>query len=439
MLRVPRGERQVPLGSWTPVEKTAVGHWGSTVGIRLIAPVTSDSAIHQSRELGSVRRNGVTGSGTQDVSMAGSLTTLVYGGSLGCCTLHVPLPLCYTCEQRVPGVLHAPLHLCYTCVTLAFHLRYTCVTQTRTAKPKRGNISTHRWYAAPSPRYVFRYAFHGLHPAAHTAQSTAGGGARAFTRPDGRPRRIGRLTGAAGVLRFHHASSARPQVAESSEQTQDRLACDLVTQGCDPSANNRGGGVVLGIHSLRPREQSAAPVSALHSEDTPMFSLPFCDWCPLQVYSFSPSAIGARYGYILVRCAGGGEARWKRDVPIESNARVLDGHQALLEAMAGLLQARHVRKARPFQRGVKLTRTRGERTHHSCSAPDRGIDIHRMYSASPRGSMCLSCTLHDVLAGAFLLTSTVYESSALPGLRVYGLTGLRVECSFGATDYGATG
>eukprot|EP00976_Prorocentrum_cordatum_P075392 1181893-Prorocentrum_minimum.AAC.1 len=30
-----------------------------------------------------------------------------------------------------------------------------------------------------------------------------------------------------------------------------------------------------------------------------IFSLPFCDWCPLWVYSLFPSAIGARYGYIL--------------------------------------------------------------------------------------------------------------------------------------------
>eukprot|EP00976_Prorocentrum_cordatum_P017821 359266-Prorocentrum_minimum.AAC.1 len=30
-----------------------------------------------------------------------------------------------------------------------------------------------------------------------------------------------------------------------------------------------------------------------------MFSPPFCDWCPLWVYSLPPSAIGARYGYIL--------------------------------------------------------------------------------------------------------------------------------------------
>eukprot|EP00959_Pyramimonas_sp_CCMP1952_P442857 9270682-Pyramimonas_sp.AAC.2 len=30
-----------------------------------------------------------------------------------------------------------------------------------------------------------------------------------------------------------------------------------------------------------------------------IFSLPFRDWCPLWVYSLSPSAIGARYGYIL--------------------------------------------------------------------------------------------------------------------------------------------
>eukprot|EP00959_Pyramimonas_sp_CCMP1952_P267949 5602163-Pyramimonas_sp.AAC.1 len=29
-----------------------------------------------------------------------------------------------------------------------------------------------------------------------------------------------------------------------------------------------------------------------------IFSLPSCNWCPLQVYSLSPSAIGARYGYI---------------------------------------------------------------------------------------------------------------------------------------------
>eukprot|EP00976_Prorocentrum_cordatum_P088557 1187360-Prorocentrum_minimum.AAC.2 len=30
-----------------------------------------------------------------------------------------------------------------------------------------------------------------------------------------------------------------------------------------------------------------------------IFSLPFCDWCLLRVYSLSPSAIGACYGYIL--------------------------------------------------------------------------------------------------------------------------------------------
>eukprot|EP00976_Prorocentrum_cordatum_P087698 1187011-Prorocentrum_minimum.AAC.12 len=30
-----------------------------------------------------------------------------------------------------------------------------------------------------------------------------------------------------------------------------------------------------------------------------MFSLPFHDWCPLWVCSLSPSAIGARYGYVL--------------------------------------------------------------------------------------------------------------------------------------------
>eukprot|EP00976_Prorocentrum_cordatum_P077885 1182866-Prorocentrum_minimum.AAC.2 len=27
-----------------------------------------------------------------------------------------------------------------------------------------------------------------------------------------------------------------------------------------------------------------------------LFSLPFCDWCPLWVHSLSPSAVGARYG-----------------------------------------------------------------------------------------------------------------------------------------------
>eukprot|EP00976_Prorocentrum_cordatum_P101855 1192816-Prorocentrum_minimum.AAC.2 len=45
---------------------------------------------------------------------------------------------------------------------------------------------------------------------------------------------------------------------------------------------------------------------------TGIFSLPFYDWCPLRVYSLSPSVIGARYGYIplpfcdccpLTRCA----------------------------------------------------------------------------------------------------------------------------------------
>eukprot|EP00959_Pyramimonas_sp_CCMP1952_P092634 1938515-Pyramimonas_sp.AAC.1 len=30
-----------------------------------------------------------------------------------------------------------------------------------------------------------------------------------------------------------------------------------------------------------------------------IFSLPFCDWCSLRVYSLFPSVIGARYGYIL--------------------------------------------------------------------------------------------------------------------------------------------
>eukprot|EP00976_Prorocentrum_cordatum_P079102 1183407-Prorocentrum_minimum.AAC.4 len=30
-----------------------------------------------------------------------------------------------------------------------------------------------------------------------------------------------------------------------------------------------------------------------------MFPLPFGDWCPLRECSLSPSAIGARYGYIL--------------------------------------------------------------------------------------------------------------------------------------------
>eukprot|EP00959_Pyramimonas_sp_CCMP1952_P469062 9494305-Pyramimonas_sp.AAC.2 len=30
-----------------------------------------------------------------------------------------------------------------------------------------------------------------------------------------------------------------------------------------------------------------------------IFSLPFCDWCPLWVYSRSPSMIGAHYGSIL--------------------------------------------------------------------------------------------------------------------------------------------
>eukprot|EP00976_Prorocentrum_cordatum_P066307 1178256-Prorocentrum_minimum.AAC.3 len=32
-----------------------------------------------------------------------------------------------------------------------------------------------------------------------------------------------------------------------------------------------------------------------------VYSLPFCDRCPLRVYSLSPSAIGARCGYILSR------------------------------------------------------------------------------------------------------------------------------------------
>eukprot|EP00976_Prorocentrum_cordatum_P034897 709574-Prorocentrum_minimum.AAC.2 len=30
-----------------------------------------------------------------------------------------------------------------------------------------------------------------------------------------------------------------------------------------------------------------------------IFAFPFCDWCPLWVYHLSPSAIGARYGYII--------------------------------------------------------------------------------------------------------------------------------------------
>eukprot|EP00976_Prorocentrum_cordatum_P056868 1147241-Prorocentrum_minimum.AAC.2 len=30
-----------------------------------------------------------------------------------------------------------------------------------------------------------------------------------------------------------------------------------------------------------------------------IFTLPFRDWCPLRAYSLSPSANGARYGYIL--------------------------------------------------------------------------------------------------------------------------------------------
>eukprot|EP00959_Pyramimonas_sp_CCMP1952_P079112 1653742-Pyramimonas_sp.AAC.1 len=30
-----------------------------------------------------------------------------------------------------------------------------------------------------------------------------------------------------------------------------------------------------------------------------IFSLPLCDWCLLRVYSLSPCAIGARYGYVL--------------------------------------------------------------------------------------------------------------------------------------------
>eukprot|EP00959_Pyramimonas_sp_CCMP1952_P077436 1618629-Pyramimonas_sp.AAC.1 len=35
-------------------------------------------------------------------------------------------------------------------------------------------------------------------------------------------------------------------------------------------------------------------------------TLPFCDWCPLRVYSLSPSAIGARYGYIHTHLQLGG-------------------------------------------------------------------------------------------------------------------------------------
>eukprot|EP00959_Pyramimonas_sp_CCMP1952_P201678 4217537-Pyramimonas_sp.AAC.2 len=44
-------------------------------------------------------------------------------------------------------------------------------------------------------------------------------------------------------------------------------------------------------------------VSSPSAEAEPLcvsiFSLPFCDWCPLRVYALSPSVIGARYGYML--------------------------------------------------------------------------------------------------------------------------------------------
>eukprot|EP00959_Pyramimonas_sp_CCMP1952_P328753 6882976-Pyramimonas_sp.AAC.1 len=34
---------------------------------------------------------------------------------------------------------------------------------------------------------------------------------------------------------------------------------------------------------------------------TGIFSLPFCDRCPIRVYSLSPSAIDAHYGYVWAR------------------------------------------------------------------------------------------------------------------------------------------
>eukprot|EP00976_Prorocentrum_cordatum_P030000 610913-Prorocentrum_minimum.AAC.1 len=47
------------------------------------------------------------------------------------------------------------------------------------------------------------------------------------------------------------------------------------------------------------------PISA-----TGICSLPFRDWCPPQVYSLSPSAIGARYRYILSLSAIGARYRY---------------------------------------------------------------------------------------------------------------------------------
>eukprot|EP00976_Prorocentrum_cordatum_P094828 1189945-Prorocentrum_minimum.AAC.2 len=43
-----------------------------------------------------------------------------------------------------------------------------------------------------------------------------------------------------------------------------------------------------------------------------IFSLPFCNWCPQQEFSLSPSAIGARYGYTLSPSAIGAPSRSSR-------------------------------------------------------------------------------------------------------------------------------
>eukprot|EP00976_Prorocentrum_cordatum_P068222 1179048-Prorocentrum_minimum.AAC.2 len=49
-----------------------------------------------------------------------------------------------------------------------------------------------------------------------------------------------------------------------------------------------------------------SPVSPITLFVPRRFSLPLRDWCPLRVYSFSPSVIGARYGYILSPPRGDG-------------------------------------------------------------------------------------------------------------------------------------
>eukprot|EP00976_Prorocentrum_cordatum_P112496 1195540-Prorocentrum_minimum.AAC.3 len=43
-----------------------------------------------------------------------------------------------------------------------------------------------------------------------------------------------------------------------------------------------------------------------------IFSLPFCDWCPLWVYSLSPSAIGAHYHATIDRAMRGVPSRSER-------------------------------------------------------------------------------------------------------------------------------